>query len=552
MRALLPLLLLLLAQCATPSLALRLPRRHGRGSAAGRLLLAAPGGAALTQLNATQADVQQLTSSLSGSAVLLGDPEYDKARNFTNLINLMHNDQSPALVVYAASEDDVSAAVRFAAQRALPLCVRSGGHDSTGASICDKGVVVDVSQINWIEVDTDNEQAVMGGGVRFREFIEALAAKGYAALTGDCPTVGISGFSLGGGWGKLTKSKGLGVDNVLSYRVVLPDGRLVVANETGEYSDLFWALRGGGHQNFGVLTGLTYRIFPQDQILIYEATWDAAADPQRAAEVLYTWQEQYLNKDPLELSFYPHFYAERESGRQEVVMYGMYTDLSGGTKAAEKRLRALMEPLEALDPQKSSIKAITPTEMPGVTDDLESVIVAATPPEGQQPELWELKLGQYVNRSLTLQEYQAMIDGWATWPALPDGYKGPAFTYSYFEPVEGVAAAKPPNATAYVHRAVGFDVVTDTFFLAMPGAEEAAQAWLDDLYGKRWASFMSGRAYQNYPSDAYIDPKQPYKAQEMYFGENLCRLVAVKNKYDPTGVFRPEQGVPLSYPGCPK
>lgn len=76
--------------------------------------------------------------------------QYDKARNFTNLINLMHNDQSPALVVYAASEDDVSAAVRFAAQRALPLCVRSGGHDSTGASICDKGVVVDVSQINWV------------------------------------------------------------------------------------------------------------------------------------------------------------------------------------------------------------------------------------------------------------------------------------------------------------------------------------------------------------------------------------------------------------------
>ena len=76
--------------------------------------------------------------------------QYDKARNFTNLINLMHNDQAPALVVYAASEDDVSAAVRFAAQRALPLCVRSGGHDSTGASICDKGVVVDVSQINWV------------------------------------------------------------------------------------------------------------------------------------------------------------------------------------------------------------------------------------------------------------------------------------------------------------------------------------------------------------------------------------------------------------------
>lgn len=79
---------------------------------------------------------------------------------------------------------------------------------------------------------------------------------------------------------------------------------------------------------------------------------------------------------------------------------------------------------------------IAPLDFP-VQDDLESVIVAAMPPEGQQPELWELKLGQYVNRSLTLQEYQSMIDGWATWPTLPAGYEGPAFTYSYFEPVEG-------------------------------------------------------------------------------------------------------------------
>ncbi|PRW51004.1 FAD-linked oxidase [Chlorella sorokiniana] len=552
MAALFPLLLLLLAQCCSPSAALRLPRRHGSGLAAGRLLLAAPGNDAFAQLNATQADVKQLTNSLGGSAVLLGDPEYDKARNFTNLINLMHNDQAPALVVYAASEDDVASAVRFAAQRRLPLCVRSGGHDSTGASICDKGVVVDISQMNQIKVDAKNEQAVLGAGVRFREFIEALAAEGYAALTGDCPTVGISGFSLGGGWGKLTKSKGLGIDNVLEYRVVLPDGRTVVANETGEYSDLFWALRGGGHQNFGVVTGLKYRIFPQDQLLIYNATWDAAADPQRAAEVLHKWQESYLNKEPLELSFYPHFYAERESGKQEVVLYGMYTDMSGGTKAAEKRLRALLEPLEALQPEQSSITAISPTEMPGVTDGLESTIVAAMPPPGQQPELWELKLGQYTNRSLSLAEYRSLIDGWSTWPQYPAGYDGPAFTYAYFESVEGAAAARPPNATAYVHRTVGFDVVTDAFFMAVPGAEQATQAWLDDLYGKRWAPLLSGRAYQNYPSDAYLDAQQPYKAQEMYFGDNLCRLVAVKNKYDPTGVFRPAQGVPLSYPDCPK
>lgn len=103
------------------------------------------------------------------------------------------------------------------------------------------------------------------------------------------------------------------------------------------------------------------------------------------------------------------------------------------------------------------------------------------------------------------------------------------------------------DATAYVHRSVGFDLVVDTFFLSEAGNAEAAQAWLDELYGDHWASFLSGQAYQNYASDSY-QPRR--RALEMYFGSNLCRLVAAKRKYDPTQVLSSEQGVPPQLAGC--
>lgn len=147
----------------------------------------------------------------------------------------------------------------------------------------------------------------------------------------------------------------------------------------------------------------------------------------------------------------------------------------------------------------------------------------SAPPPDQPPPMWELKLGQYVDRRLNLREMRSLVDGWASKPAFPKGYSGPAWTYAYLEPVEGAwvagrargqpqrpgsspavlpgrrrrrpagslartagaAAAVAPDAMAYPHRGVGFDVVTDTFFLSSPGAKDAAQAWLNGLYDRR-------------------------------------------------------------------
>ncbi|EFN53683.1 hypothetical protein CHLNCDRAFT_136479 [Chlorella variabilis] len=483
-------------------------------------------------------------NSLAGTVVLLGQPQYAHARNLTQNVNMMYNYRQPLMVVYCSSGQDVAAAVAFAAQRRLPLCPRAGGHDSIGASICEGGVVVDVSGMTQINVLPERGEAVLEAGVRFSDLTAALEPHGMAALQGDCADVGIAGYTLGGGWGKLSKSKGLGVDNVVSYTVALADGSLVVANETGEYADLFWAMRGGGHQNFGVLTGLTYKVFPQVEVLTYNATWDAAASPRRAAEVLLTWQDRYLNKPPRALSLYPHFYADKSTGQQLLVMYVIYTNEGPG---AEAELKRLVRPLEKLRPQSSAMQRIPAAQLEDLMDALEDTIHDASPPIGVQPALWELKLGQYVAWRLTLEQMRGIVDGWLSWPAFPNNYSGSAFTYAYFEGVEGAIVDVEADATAYVHRSVGFDLVVDTFFLSEAGNAEAAQAWLDELYGDHWASFLSGQAYQNYASDSY-QPRR--RALEMYFGSNLCRLVAAKRKYDPTQVLSSEQGVPPQLAGC--
>ena len=117
------------------------------------------------------------------------------------------------------------------------------GHDTSGASICTGGVVIDVSGLNQIIVNPKQTEAYVQAGVRFQQLDFTLATYGLSAVSGLCYTVGIAGYVLGGGWGITSKKYGLGVDNIVSLTVALPSGRLVTAKKGGKYDDLFWAMR---------------------------------------------------------------------------------------------------------------------------------------------------------------------------------------------------------------------------------------------------------------------------------------------------------------------
>jgi hypothetical protein len=201
-----------------------------------------------------------------------GDPGYDQARKVWNGMV----DRRPAAVIYCAGADDVAAAVTFARSRYL----LAGGHNIAGSSVCDSGVVIDVSRMKSIEVDTERRVARAQAGANLGEFDTATQVFGLATTMGVNSDTGIAGLTLGGGFGKLGRKHGLSCDNLLAVDIVTADGRLLKVSAS-ENADLFWAIRGGGG-NFGIVTAFEYRLFPVGPLLLTASVQHAYDDAREA------------------------------------------------------------------------------------------------------------------------------------------------------------------------------------------------------------------------------------------------------------------------------
>jgi FAD/FMN-containing dehydrogenase len=213
------------------------------------------------------AAVQALRSQLSGDVIVPGDASYDEARAlFNGMI-----DRRPALIARVRSAADAAAAIRFAAAEGLPLAVRGGGHSVAGFSMIDGALVVDCALMDQVRVDPDAATIVAGAGCRWRHVDLAAGEHGLATPGGTISDTGIAGFTLGGGFGFLSKRYGLACDNLLQAEMVLANGDIVRVNETSE-RDLFWAIRGGGG-NFGVVTEFTFRAHPVRDVTFGVFLW---------------------------------------------------------------------------------------------------------------------------------------------------------------------------------------------------------------------------------------------------------------------------------------
>jgi len=231
----------------------------------------------LTTTAAAVAD--ELRTGLAGAVHLPGEAAYDAALGGFNLA-LVHR---PALVVRAASPEDVARAVRAAAGHGLGVGVRSTGHSAAPTGPAD--VLLDVSALDGLEVDPVARTATVGPGTSWRAVLDAGAPHGLGGLCGSSPHVGVVGYTLGGGLGPLARTFGFAADHVRSLDVVTPDGSLVTASPD-RHADLFWALRGGGGA-FGVVTSLTFDLFPLRTVHA-GTVWFDAAD---AARVVHRWRE---------------------------------------------------------------------------------------------------------------------------------------------------------------------------------------------------------------------------------------------------------------------
>jgi FAD/FMN-containing dehydrogenase len=194
-----------------------------------------------------------LDRRLPGQVSRLGDAHYAAATAiWAKAVGRM-----PRAVVHCRNADDVQSAVRAARDCDLPLSVRGGGHDWAGRALCD-GIVLDLRAMRDVRVSSDQRSAWIGGGVRAADVLAVTDPLGVAAVAGSVGSVGMAGFTLGGGYGALIGRFGLALDNLVAAEVVLADGRIVVAAHDQE-EELLWALRGGGG-NFGVVTAMHHRL----------------------------------------------------------------------------------------------------------------------------------------------------------------------------------------------------------------------------------------------------------------------------------------------------
>jgi len=205
------------------------------------------------EIELEKAAIKELGESMTGPVLLSGHPDYDGART---IWNGMH-DKRPALIARCMSNEDVSNAVTFARERELLVAVRGGGHSWPGKSICDDGLMIDLSQMNTVTADAESQRARAQGGALLGQLDAATLPKGLVTTAGVVSHTGVGGFTLGGGFGRLNRKYGLAVDNLRSAEIITADGQIRHVSDEQD-ADLFWALRGGGG-NFGVVTEFEFQ-----------------------------------------------------------------------------------------------------------------------------------------------------------------------------------------------------------------------------------------------------------------------------------------------------
>src|SRR5579864_4464730 len=277
--------------------------------------------------------VQQLKSSLRGPTFSPGDPGYDQARTVPNAMI----DRHPAIIARCASAADVIACVRFAREQNVVVSVRGGGHSVAGKSVCDDGLMIDLSAMKGIRVDPVGRTARAEAGLTLGEFDRETQAFGLATTLGTVSKTGISGLTLGAGWGHLHGKYGLALDNVISLDVVTADGRLLTANAS-ENEDLFWGLRGSGG-NLGVVTSLEYRLHPVGQVL-GGAVFYRATNAKEALHFFRDWADQV----PDELVIQCASVTLPDAGPVFAIVGCYHGDLSEGEKVL-KPLRSFGKPV---------------------------------------------------------------------------------------------------------------------------------------------------------------------------------------------------------------
>ena len=441
-------------------------------------------------------DLARLRPAIRGELVLPDDTGYPQARKVWNGMV----DKRPAAVIYCAGAGDAIAAVQFARSENLLVSVRAGGHNVAGSSVCDGGLVIDVSRMKQIEVDPARRIARAQAGLNLGEFDTATQAHGLATTMGVNADTGIAGLTLGGGFGKLGRKHGLTCDNLVAADIVTADGRLLRASAT-ENADLFWGIRGGGG-NFGIVTTFEYKLHPVGPLLLAGSVL-YRYEHARAAMEFYA---AFSSKAPDELSLDAAL-VTAPSGERFFNVSACYVGPIAEGERVIKPLREYGTPAE------DRIAPIPYVQLQSAGD--------ANFPRGRRY-YWK---AQFM-REISDQAIDTLLAAYAT---------APSGSLLVLQQVGGAIARVPIAETPYANR----DALYDCFPISIwdePADDEIHIRWARDLW-TAMRPFSTGGVYANNLGDEGTD-----RVQAAY-GENYPRLAALKNKYDPTNFFRLNQNI---------
>jgi FAD/FMN-containing dehydrogenase len=439
----------------------------------------------------------------TGRLLMPSDPDYGAARRGWN----GEVDRHPAAVALARDADDVAAAVLAARHADLPLTVRGGGHSIAGRSVRDGAVCIDLRGFNQVEVDPQRGTVQVGGGALLSELDAATQEHGLAVPAGQISHTGVGGLTLGGGLGWLMRHHGLTVDSLLGAEVVLADGRIVEASAESN-PDLFWALRGGGG-DFGVVTRFKFQAHPVGPVLagMMVYPWERARQAFQAARATMEVAPPELTAFCVLLTAPPQapFPAELQGQRVAVVSVAWSgADLERGEEA--------LAPLKEQCPP--SLDLVAPMPYVG----LQSMLDETAPPG------W-----RFYDRLHYLPE---VSDGFVD-TMLAEFERVPTPQSHVMTAWMGGAIGRvAPGETAFGHRGAR----ALTWVIGCSGDEpiEPARDWVSETW-ERTADFAAAGVYVN-------ALEAGRSARDAYGAEIWPRLVEVKRRYDPDGVF-PGNGI---------
>jgi FAD/FMN-containing dehydrogenase len=435
-------------------------------------------------------DLRALDRAIDGELILPGSPAYDAVRKPPMV---RFEGVRPAAIVRCEAPADVAEAIAMARRCRLPTAIRSGGHSVAGRSSTD-GLLIDVTPMCSVSVADD--VATIGAGVRLGPLYDALAEHGLTIPAGCGSTVGVAGLTLGGGIGVLGRKYGLTCDRLRQAEVVLADGHVVMCDEHTE-AELFWALRGAGGGNFGVVTSFAFATVPAPPTTVFQLAWPLA----HAAATIEAWQA-WAPYAPDGLD------ATLRLSAAGVDVFGTMIE-ADPAKLLDDFVRSV-----GAEPAWADRRHVPYREAKRYLDGLTPAGDHATAPPGSV-----FTKSEFFRRALPRDTVAALVGD----------FTGGGSREVAFLPWGGAYNRVPADATAFAHR--------DELFLVQHLAPSAERDWL----ARSWALLHpcgTGGVYPNFP-----DPDLPDWAHA-YYGRNYDRLRRVKAKYDPDSFFRFHQSLP--------